>query len=631
MSITQTNMIAKIAAVVAGLGLVAMSFVSAVPAKAADADLSAQIAALQAQLAALMSQAGSTGACTSFMANLTVGSRGADVSALQTWLIGKGFSIPAGATGYFGAQSKAALAAYQASVGITPAVGYFGPITRAKVNALGCTTGNGGSTGGNVTLTGNGRLTNVSTSSLGDVTTDINEGDGPTKVVGISADATDGDVQIQRLDVNLVIGSSGTQSSSISKYVSDVAVYLDGKKLASMSASSGDKDGRTWSYRFANLNGVIKNGNTGNIYVEVTPVTSVGSDEDGKGFTATIPTDGLRAVGADGLSETYVTSLSQTGITISSSDNGTLTVTAANDNPKASQVAVASSTTSGVTLLSFNLKAKNQDVTISSLPVQLGTSDSLSDVIQTVKLMKGSTVVKSKTVSSGTFGTTTFDNLNETINEDQTATYSIVADLKGDSAYADGTTVVASTTVYGWDVSDAGGATVTPSAGAAGNTQTLTATGITVTKGTMTATVATGLANAGDIASYVLPFTVTAGDDDVFIVGSATKGAANSAGIAYGTTTTSTSGATGEPTANVSVSDTVTGDSAGSYYKVLAGTSRVFTLNVALTATTTGATTAGYEGIILNSIEYGATNAGNSYYTSNLDTFKTNDVYVTKR
>jgi len=30
----------------------------------------------------------------------------------------------------------------------------------------------------------------------------------------------------------------------------------------------------------------------------------------------------------------------------------------------------------------------------------------------------------------------------------------------------------------------------------------------------------------------------------------------------------------------------------------------------------------------LNSIEYGATTAGNSYYTSNLDTFKTTDVFV---
>jgi hypothetical protein len=69
-----------------------------------------------------------------FTVNLHVGSRGADVIALQQFLIAEGYSIPAGATGYFGIQTKTALAAYQAANGISPAVGYFGPITRAKVN-----------------------------------------------------------------------------------------------------------------------------------------------------------------------------------------------------------------------------------------------------------------------------------------------------------------------------------------------------------------------------------------------------------------------------------------------------------------------------------------------------------------
>ncbi|MEA2715424.1 MAG: hypothetical protein QOG91_452, partial [Candidatus Parcubacteria bacterium] len=76
-----------------------------------------------------------------FTRNLTVGATGADVSALQAWLIGKGFHIPAiesGAAtkGYFGSQTKIAVAAYQASVGL-PNYGFFGPLTMAKVNAGG--------------------------------------------------------------------------------------------------------------------------------------------------------------------------------------------------------------------------------------------------------------------------------------------------------------------------------------------------------------------------------------------------------------------------------------------------------------------------------------------------------------
>ncbi|MCE9586299.1 peptidoglycan-binding protein [Candidatus Uhrbacteria bacterium] len=75
------------------------------------------------------------GAATyNFSANLTVGSRGNDVTELQKLLISQGFSIPAGATGYFGAQTRAAVIDFQKAHGITPAVGYVGPITRAELN-----------------------------------------------------------------------------------------------------------------------------------------------------------------------------------------------------------------------------------------------------------------------------------------------------------------------------------------------------------------------------------------------------------------------------------------------------------------------------------------------------------------
>ena len=75
--------------------------------------------------------------------NLTVGSRGDDVKNLQRFLIaqGKGSSTEAlagaGDTGYFGALTRAALAEYQSSVGVAPSAGFFGPITRTKLQSLG--------------------------------------------------------------------------------------------------------------------------------------------------------------------------------------------------------------------------------------------------------------------------------------------------------------------------------------------------------------------------------------------------------------------------------------------------------------------------------------------------------------
>lgn len=69
--------------------------------------------------------------------NLAVGSTGADVVALHSFLESKGLltMAPGVAKGYFGASTKAAVAKYQVSKGITPADGYVSPITRASMMA----------------------------------------------------------------------------------------------------------------------------------------------------------------------------------------------------------------------------------------------------------------------------------------------------------------------------------------------------------------------------------------------------------------------------------------------------------------------------------------------------------------
>lgn len=77
----------------------------------------------------------SGGSCYVFQSDLTLGFQGEAVRMLQQFLIGKGYAIPAGATGYFGGQTVAALKAYQSASDIRPSLGYFGPLTRAHVNA----------------------------------------------------------------------------------------------------------------------------------------------------------------------------------------------------------------------------------------------------------------------------------------------------------------------------------------------------------------------------------------------------------------------------------------------------------------------------------------------------------------
>ena len=77
--------------------------------------------------------------CYQFVTNLTIGSTGADVVALQKLLISKGFSLPSiqagfAQYGYFGVETQSAVKKYQTSVGIE-STGFVGPLTRASLSA----------------------------------------------------------------------------------------------------------------------------------------------------------------------------------------------------------------------------------------------------------------------------------------------------------------------------------------------------------------------------------------------------------------------------------------------------------------------------------------------------------------
>src|SRR3989338_1294787 len=113
---------AKIAAGFVGFALALFFVVTPVTTQAqTTAELQAMINTLLAQIAALQAQigGGSSGSAT-FNADLTLGSTGADVTALQQWLVSKGFlTMPAGvAMGNLGPLTKAAVTAYQTSKGI---------------------------------------------------------------------------------------------------------------------------------------------------------------------------------------------------------------------------------------------------------------------------------------------------------------------------------------------------------------------------------------------------------------------------------------------------------------------------------------------------------------------------------
>ena len=87
-----------------------------------------------------------------FTRDLTVGSRGDDVKALQQFLNSHGVQVSVSGPGssgnetaYFGGATKAALAKWQAANGVSPAAGYFGPKSRSFVQAMSVNSGSSSS------------------------------------------------------------------------------------------------------------------------------------------------------------------------------------------------------------------------------------------------------------------------------------------------------------------------------------------------------------------------------------------------------------------------------------------------------------------------------------------------------
>jgi peptidoglycan hydrolase-like protein with peptidoglycan-binding domain len=106
--------------------------------------LLAQIQLLTAQLNAMKGAATAGTSSYTFTRNLTVGSKGADVSALQQVLINGGYlTVVSAPTAFFGPATKAALIKWQAAAGVSPTSGYFGPKSQAALALVTPTPGPG--------------------------------------------------------------------------------------------------------------------------------------------------------------------------------------------------------------------------------------------------------------------------------------------------------------------------------------------------------------------------------------------------------------------------------------------------------------------------------------------------------
>jgi hypothetical protein len=383
-----------------------------------------------------------------FSTNLTVGSRGADVVALQSFLVAKGvLTMPAGvAMGYFGGLTRSALAAYQSSKGITPAAGYFGPITRAAVHAEGAVTGTPGCPAGAVfnAITGQpcgstpvtpgcpaGALYNSMTGAACSSTPIVNTGvegsldirlasspadnsnvrtQTDVPVYGLEFRAMLAPVSVQTLDLQFTETLSGSAENPAT-LINTIKVWDGSTLLATVpvSLSSFTKDqNQVYYVRISGINFVVPKDATKVLTVTVS-TNSIDSDR-------TLVIDGyntssVRAVSGNGVNSFYSIDGSGYTRTFTFKKPGSSTLTLS--NPAAtlrSQNWRVNSTDvlSGVVLGQFNLKSETGASTL--LTVNASTTASGPGALPTtLYLYNGSTLVDSKTVPST--GSVAFTNL----------------------------------------------------------------------------------------------------------------------------------------------------------------------------------------------------------------------------
>ena len=631
MSIANNNVVAKIAALAAGLALVGSSFAFAVPAQAATvAELEAQVAALLAQLQQM--QGGAVTAGAAFTMDLTIGASGAEVTRLQNWLIGKGYSIPAGATGYFGAQTAAAVGAYQSANGISPAVGYFGPMTRAKVNAsLGGSTGGdtGGDTGSDSDLEGGAGSIDSYTliSSLNNE--EVGEDEEDVEVAGLEIEVDDGS-DIELTAVRLVF-DEGTAASDFEDYAAEVSIWLDGEEVARVDGDEFNDD-NSWT-KTVSLDGgaVIDAGDTGELVVAISGIGNLDSADATD--TWTVDFTSVRFRDADGatISEDPSTGTRTFSFqTFANAANVELKVSLTDDADEINDGHVvnihADNDTDGVEILAFTLEAEgDSDLEVKDLPVEFFTSeDYVSDVITTVYLFADGDQIGSETVSSSTAAnqSITFSDIDYTVDAGEEVEFTVEVDIQDVSAtLASGTTIraeIGATERAAADVEDESGENLASgdrTGTAIGEAHGLYDSGIMVEFVSASESV-TSPETGADRGTFVVTFDVTAFDSDAYVD--------NSAPLAAGGSGESDLTITGTGTVIATITSPSGATAGTDGFQVKEGKTERFSITTNITATADG-----FFAVALGSIAYALTDAdATTYYSFNLDEFKTDNVYL---
>jgi hypothetical protein len=394
--------------------------------------------------------------------NLTIGSTGESVVALQTALLSQGYlTMPAGVSmGYFGGLTKSAVAKWQAANGVSPAVGYFGSISRGVWNSTvtastvpgcaagaafsattgapctssvttvpGCaagalfsaTTGASCTTGvttpsGTFTMDGSDGSITVSYVSYAPASQTLKKGDMNKPLISVKLQAVNGSVDVTRFDVHfserpwLDFGQVTLTDSS--------GNVLATKVLSSAADVTEITVGSDYLVRFDGVNIPVTPGSDKIVAVSAN-VLAASDKIVGQTVYVGIPIGSIRTVNGKGYTDSLGLSSTQgsaanstygNAVILSSTGSTATLYTRISPNTPAQgyQVTSASSPTNDVVLGVFSLKSANQASIVNTLSFYATTSNGTgaSTAFSNLRLQAGGNTYGSNAICSGTAVTT---------------------------------------------------------------------------------------------------------------------------------------------------------------------------------------------------------------------------------
>lgn len=521
--------------------VVAFALFAGVAASTADALTQAQVDAIVAAgvsdevaaiLQALVTDASATTSSCALKnsSDLTIGSTGANVEALQQFLVDGGYLVmPAGVSmGYFGSLTQSALASYQAAMGVSPAAGYFGPLTRASISCSTTTTpSTGGTTGGSTPSLSGDAGSIDSYDELGGISNEeVGEDEEGVEIAGIEIEAGEGS-DITLVAVRLDFDQGTATNDDLDEFISEVAILVNGEEVARVDADEFDED-NNWAKTITLDSGtVIDADDSSELTVEVDGVSNVDSGDEGDtwtvDFTQVRYSDGTGAVLTDDASTIGTDAFTWSVEDFATATDIELQVSLSSDNPDEGYVHVEED--DDLVLLVFEIEADGSDINIDDISTTVSTTSAkLSDLADRIDLWYNGDIVESENISSSATSSPffTFSDLDIDIEDGDTEEFSISIRIATSTiASAQGIGVSASVEEDSIDADDETGETIEDAdatGSANGETQYPLTDGLVVELVDSSADDPDTTDSAGgEQGDYSLEIRLTAIDDDVYV------------------------------------------------------------------------------------------------------------------